>query len=806
MRYICIHGHFYQPPRENPWLEVVELQDSAYPYHDWNARVTAECYGPNAWSRILNSEGRIVKIVDNYARISFNFGPTLLAWLAEQEPAVYQAILAADRESQVRFDGHGSAMAQAYNHIIMPLANSRDKRTQVIWGIRDFEARFGRTPAGMWLPETAVDLETLDILAEHGIAFTILAPHQAKRVRPREGGEWQDVSDGEVETTRPYLVSLPSGRSIAVFFYHGPISREIAFGDLLNSGERFAQRLLAAAWDAKGEPLVHVATDGETYGHHHRFGDMALAFALERIESSSDVALTNYAAYLAQHPPTWEVEIQEFTSWSCIHGVERWRSNCGCNTGAHPGWTQAWRAPLREALDWLRDTLAPLYERMGSELFTDPWAARDDYISVILDRAEDNITRFLERWQRRTLEPDERVTALKLLELQRMSLLMYTSCGWFFDEISGIETVQVLQYAGRVIQLAEELFGDRFEEQFLAILEKAPSNIPEIGNGRVAYERFVLPARVDLPKVAAHYAVSALFEGYSESTTIACYQIDRMAHDLQQAGRARLMMCQIRVKSFVTEESDTFNVAALHLGDHNVIAGVRGDHDEQAYRKLVAALTASFARADIPETIRALDAYFRPATYSLRTLFRDEQRKILDLILASTLQEAEELYRHLYEDSQPLMRFLTDLGVPIPPAFQTAARFTVNADLRREIESPQPDFERIDQLFREAETWHLDLDQHGLAYALQRALERAAERWRVTPEDPDLLRLLTGLSSVAPGLKESVNTWHVQNIVYEVLHTVYPQMSWRYERGDDAALEWIHVFRQLCDALWIAAE
>ncbi len=806
MKYICIHGHFYQPPRENPWLEVVELQDSAYPYHDWNARVTAECYGPNAWSRILNSQGRIIKIVDNYARISFNFGPTLLAWLQEEEPMVYQAILAAERESQVRFGGHGSAMAQAYNHIIMPLANSRDKRTQVIWGIRDFEARFGRPPAGMWLPETAVDLETLDVLAEHGIAFTVLAPHQAKRVRPREGGEWQDVSDGKVETTRPYLVSLPSGRSIAVFFFNGPISREIAFGDLLNSGERFAQRLLAAAWDAKGEPIVHVATDGETYGHHHRFGDMALAYALEQIESSSGVALTNYAAYLAEHPPAWEVEIQEFTSWSCIHGVERWRSNCGCNTGAHPGWTQAWRAPLREALDWLRDTLVPLYERMGSELFTDPWAARDDYISVILDRAEDNITRFLERWQGRTLEPDERVTALKLLELQRHALLMYTSCGWFFDEISGIETVQVLQYAGRVIQLAEELFGDRFEEQFLAILEKAPSNIPEIGNGRVVYERFVLPARVDLPKVAAHYAVSALFEGYPESTTIACYQIDRLAHDLQQAGRARLMMCQIRVKSFVTEESDTFNVAALHLGEHNVIAGVRGDHDERAYQKLVAALTASFARADIPETIRALDAYFQPATYSLRTLFRDEQRKILDVILASTLQEAEELYRHLYEDSQPLMRFLADLGVPIPPAFQTAARFTVNADLRREIESPQPDFERIDQLFREAETWHLDLDQHGLAYALQRALERAAERWRVTPEDPDLLQLLTGLSSVAPRLKEPVNTWHVQNIVYEVLHTVYPQMSWRYERGDDAALEWIHVFRQLCDALWIAVE
>ena len=805
MRCICIHGHFYQPPRENPWLEVVELQDSAYPYHDWNVRITAECYGPNAWSRILNSEGRIVKIVNNYARISFDFGPTLLSWLAEEEPAIYQAILAADRESQVRF-GHGSAIAQAYNHIIMPLAITRDKRTQVIWGIRDFEARFGRSPVGMWLPETAVDLETLDILAEHGLAFTILAPHQVKRVKPRAGGDWQDVSDGRVDTTRPYLVSLPSGRSIAVFFYHGPISREIAFGNLLDSGERFAQRLLEATRDTREDPLVHVAADGETYGHHHRFGDMALAYALEQIESSSGVALTNYAAYLAQHPPTWEAEIQECTSWSCAHGVERWRSNCGCSTGAHPGWTQAWRAPLREALDWLRDTLAPLYERRGSELLTDPWAARDDYVSVLLDRSRDTVDRFLERWQRRALEPAERVTALKLLELQRHALLMYTSCGWFFDDISGIESVQVLQYAGRAIQLAEDLFGDRFEEQFLAILEKAPSNIAEIGNGKGAYERFVLPARVDLPKVAAHYAVSALFDGYPKISSVACYQVDRLALDVQEAGRARLLTGQIEVRSSVTEEAARFSVAALHLGDHNVISGVRADHDEQLYRQLHAAVTERFVRADIPETIRTLDEHFRPALYSLRTLFRDEQRRILDLILEATLSEAEEMYLYLYEESQPLMRFLADLGAPIPPAFHAAARFTVNAALRRQIETARPNVKRIEQLFAEAEAWQLDLDQHGLAYALQRALERCAERWHVAPGNREVLELLTGLSSVAPRLKVPVNTWHVQNIVYEVLHTVYPEMRWRQERGDSAAREWIQAFQQLCTALWIAIE
>ncbi|HYB52510.1 MAG TPA: DUF3536 domain-containing protein, partial [Thermoanaerobaculia bacterium] len=478
-RYVCVHGHFYQPPRESPWLEAIEVQDSAYPYHDWNERVTAECYAPNAHSRILDDRERIASIVNNYARISFDFGPTLLSWLEQKSPDVYAAVLTADRESRDRFSGHGSALALPYNHMILPLANRRDRRTQVLWGIHDFTRRFGRAPEGMWLPETAVDVETLDALAELGIRFTILAPHQALRARPL-GGRWSDVAGGKIDTTVPYRVSLSSGRALDVFFYDEGISRDVAFGGLLHSGQRFAARLKAAfPAEGDGPRLVHLASDGETYGHHHPHGDMALAFALASIEAGEDVALTNYAEFLEKRPPEDEVEIREFTSWSCAHGVERWRAGCGCATGTHPGWSQAWRGPLREALNGLRDAVTVPFEEKGRDLLRDPWAARDEYAAVVLDRSPGNVERFLQAQAARPLEPEERVAARKLLELQRHAMLMFTSCGWFFDDVSGIEAVQVLQYAGRVVQLAEDLFGGSFEGPFLDALARARSNRPE---------------------------------------------------------------------------------------------------------------------------------------------------------------------------------------------------------------------------------------------------------------------------------------------------------------------------------------
>src|SRR5512140_2164690 len=497
-RYVCIHGHFYQPPRENPWLEAIEIQDSAFPYHDWNERIAAECYAANAVSRIWDTEGRIAQLVNNYASISFDFGPTVLLWMQKYATEAYEAILEADRQSLEKFSGHGNALAQAYNHMILPLANSRDKKTQIIWGIKDFEYRFGRKPEGMWLPETAVDLETLDIMAQHDIGFALLSPSQARKVRAVNSDKWQDVSGGRIDPGMAYRVSLPSGSTMNLFFYDGSISHALAFERLLNSGEAFAKRLMSAFPDGHSSPrLVHIATDGESYGHHHRGGDMALAHALHYIESNGLAQLTNYGGYLADHPPTHEVKIFENSSWSCAHGIERWRSDCGCNSGGHPGWNQAWRAPLRAALDWLRDTVTPAYERLAGQFLSDPWAARDDYIDIIVDRAPERVSAFLSRHATRPLNSEDELTVLNLMELQRHLMLMYTSCGWFFDDLSGIETVQVIQYAGRVLQLAGQLFQEDMATPFLDLLAQAHSNLPEHGSGRAIYELYVQAAMVD---------------------------------------------------------------------------------------------------------------------------------------------------------------------------------------------------------------------------------------------------------------------------------------------------------------------
>jgi alpha-amylase/alpha-mannosidase (GH57 family) len=492
-RCICIHGHFYQPPRENPWSGTVERQKSAQPYHDWNERIAAECYAPNADSPILDGANRIVKTVNNYARISFNFGPTLLSWIERHKPDVYHAILEADQLSRHRFSGHGSAIAQIYNHMVMPLANKRDKETQAIWGMKDFRKRFGRSPEGMWLPETAVDLETLELLAGLGIKFTILAPHQARKVKERGSEKWQDASGGRIDPTRAYLCHLPPGRSMNIFFYDGPIALDVAFGDLLNNGELFATRLTQAFSDRKGRAqIVHIATDGETYGHYRRYGDMALAYCLHTIESNNLARLTNYGEYLENNPPTHAVEIAERSSWSCAHGVERWRENCGCHSGLHPGWTQAWRKPLREAMDWLGDRLAAIYEEQARLYLRDPWEARNDYIEVMLDGG--CVEKFLHRHASRNLAGQEREKVFKLLEMQKNAMLIYTSCGWFFDEISGIEALQVMRYAARAIELAEESHGASLEPEYMRMLEAAPSNVH--GNGAVVYKQFARPVRI----------------------------------------------------------------------------------------------------------------------------------------------------------------------------------------------------------------------------------------------------------------------------------------------------------------------
>jgi alpha-amylase/alpha-mannosidase (GH57 family) len=807
-RYICIHGHFYQPPRENAWLEFVELQDSAYPFHDWNERIAAECYAPNGMSRILDGDGRIEKIHNNYAHMSFNFGPTLLAWLAEKEPETYRSILDADKESQGRFSGHGSAIAQAYNHTILPLSNSRDKYTQMLWGIRDFEFRFGRKPEGMWLPETAVDLEVLEMLAGLGVRFTILSPYQAKRTRKPRSRTWREAAGGAVDPSMPYEVRLASGKRIAVFFYDGPISQGIAFERLLDRGEDFANRLTSAFDDTRTWPqIVHIATDGETYGHHHEHGEMALAYAVHHIQANNLAKITNYGEYLEKHPPTHEAEIWERTAWSCAHGVERWNSNCGCNSGGSPGWNQEWRKPLREALDWLRDTIAAPFEQKAADLFRDPWAARNDYIRVILNRMPDNVDAYFKDHAARELSADERILALKLMEMQRHAMLMYTSCGWFFDELSGIETTQVIHYAARTLQLFDEIFGQSVESSFLERLEAAKSNVPEHGDGRRIYERFVRPAMIDRQKVAAHYALSSLFQSYPADGPVYCYEVKLEDSLVKESGRSKVAAGRIRVTSRITRESDVFSFGALHMGDHMMNAGVRAYGGDEAYNTLKAELEDPFQRADFAEVLRILDRHFGESTYSLRSIFHDDRRRILDAITKSTLSEAEAVYRQLFDTHAPMMRFVTDLRVPLPRAFQMAAEFALNGSLRTAFENVDNlDFARINALLDEARAANVALDGATLGFALTNTVKRVSKRLHEKPEDLETIRSLEGAVALTKKVPFDVDVWSAQNNYYEMLQKVFPEQLEKSITGDASAKEWVEHFAALGKDLAIKVE
>jgi len=831
-RYLCVHGHFYQPPRENPWLETVELQESAAPYHDWNERITSECYAPNGASRIVNDEHQIIRIVNNYARMSFNFGPTLLSWLEDFAPRTYRMIQEADQASASLYSNHGSALAQVYNHIIMPLASERDARTQIRWGIADFEHRFGRKPEGMWLAETAVSCSVLDLLAQERIKFTVLAPHQAARVRklsvdsPTQSGappsttasssakvgdaatdsEWIETPDATVDPTQPYLVKLDSGRSIAVFFYDGPPSRAIAFEGLLNDGETFARRLLSNFNPEKpaSEPqLVHVATDGESYGHHHKHGEMALSYALNYIKDNNLARLTNSGEFLEKFPPTWEAEVVDNTSWSCVHGVERWRSDCGCN-GGKSDWNQRWRTPLREALDFLRDRTAPLAEAVAKPLLKDLWAARDAYIHVILDRSSDNLDRFFAAHATRTLTAAERITVFELLELQRHTQLMYTSCGWFFDDISGIETVQIIAYAGRVIQLAAKLFTDpalfttaelsirsafELEADFLDILARGESNDPDAGTGADVYRRFVNAGRLDLESVGAHYAISSMFRSYPDAGNIFCFDVNRHSYDVMTSGRGRFAVGRATLCSRITEECEDICFAVLHLGDQNLSAAVKRytPQDAAAWETFITNSRNSIRHANLPELIRFIDGYFDSTLYSLTSLFADEQHRILQSILNQTLSEVEGSLIRIYNEHATLLDFLADANVAAPPALALTAGFAINASLRRFLETETFDSAEIARLLRRAEVDHVTLDSDLLSYTADKRMKRAMVRLEAAAEQqaPQNLSVLHETLAIAESLRTlpmEVNLWQAQNIWNDLLRrsdATYWSREWR---------------------------
>ncbi|MGA9099068.1 MAG: DUF3536 domain-containing protein [Methanotrichaceae archaeon] len=717
-RYICIHGHFYQPPRENPWLDEIELQESAYPYHDWNERITAQCYAPNTASRILSPEMKIIDITDNYDKISFNFGPTLLSWLDVVSSETFKAIIASDKINKDKFSGHCPAIAQAYNHMIMPLANSRDKRTQVIWGIREFERRFGRKPEGMWLPETAVDLESLDLMAEQGIKFVILGPHQIGKFRKIGDEAWQEVSNG----------------------------------------------------------------------------DMALAYCLYHLESLGLAKITIYGEYLEKHPPTHEVEIIENTAWSCIHGIERWKADCGCNTGTHPGWNQKWRRPLRDAMNWLRDALIPIYESEASRYLRDPWQARDDFIYVILDWSVPNVDKFLSEHASRELSMDEKIKVLKLLGLQRQAMLMFTSCGLFFDEISGTETTQVMKYASRAMQLAKDVAGADLEPEYKRILSQAVSNIPGFGNGANIYDNMVKPAAVDLNRVTAHYAISSIFKEYPETARIFSYTAKREAYESKEVGTQKLAVGKVRVRSDLTWEEAIMTFAVVYFDEHYISGGVQRFEGDDKYEAMKKDIEDAFARSDIPEVIRQMDKNFGDHNYGMWHLFKDAQNQIFKQILKPQLQEISTVFKQIYDHHYPTMQIMKNVGAVMPPVLIDVRRHVLNGKVERSI--VDKDVGKLQKLVEEAGKWPIDFDP-ALTLIASQQINGLMEKLREKPDDVALLQTVSQIIKALNDIRLGLDLWKSQNILFSIIKQHLGEMKARAEKGDDAVKKWMELFESL---------
>ena len=769
--YVIIHGHFYQPPRENPWTQHIPQQESAAPYHDWNERITAQCYKPNTRSRALDERGQIFTLENNFAHINFNIGPTLFAWMQEHAPEVCQNIIEADRQSCQKHHGHGNAIAQVYNHVMIPLANTRDKITQIIWGLREFQRRFGRAAESIWLAETGINEETVNCLIEQGIKYVILSPTQAECVRKIGEEEWWDVSNNTIDTTQPYRLFkkeyMPrngasaqntanaekneedawpdddadgdgveerylSDQFIDVFFYDGNLSSEISFNHLLRDVNVFAQRIQSlAASSTVSHPLIHMATDGEIYGHHEAFGDMSLAALLTKKLPSLQIEATNYGQYLAMFPPTMQVELKpgnngEGTSWSCSHGVGRWYRDCGCAVDSPAGWNQKWRTPLREGFDRLRDALADVFEQQGRSLLRDPWAARNDYIECLLDPSENTIRAFLDRHASHPLNDEEQSLALRLLEAQKYSLFTYTSCAWFFNDVSGLEPVQNMRYAARALQLMDGLIAQDVEASMLEAFSRAISNMPQYGTGKTMYLNYVKPDVYTPERAVNQLLLTTLVHQKPSARTSAKHPLKRLngrqEHAVhiyalrglqvvswqELAGQAaaasaedaaaeeqRAPIVSSQWFSGVFEVKDTITRQMWRIlfttfsedNDHPVAYLKHVSHNEEP-EHFFAAVTQQMkeqANADSAAVVRLLEQWSF-SRYTLNDFYHDDREQIFSNALNEYANHVEDHIETVYKESVELLDSLTKASLRVPARLQASVEFALTYHAMIEME------------------------------------------------------------------------------------------------------------------------
>lgn len=732
-KYVIIHGHFYQPPREDPWTGRIDRQDSAFPWHDWNERINEECYAANSDARLLDSYGQIKRIVNNYTRLSFNFGPTLLRWIEEFDPETYQRILDADAESAALNNGHGNAIAQVYNHIIMPLANLRDKRTQVRWGMADFRRRFKREAESIWLAETAVNLDTVDVLIEEGIRYLILSPTQAEAVFT--DGQWQDVSNNSIDTSRAYYIRGRQGK-LAVFFYDMDISKAVGFEHLLRSEENFRNRLLAAANNQPDSPrMVNIATDGESYGHHEPFANMCLSALAEDVEENRPFELTNYGAFLEKFPAEQEVRLKAGnnnlgTAWSCAHGVGRWMEDCGCSDGGQAGWNQRWRRPLRMAFDLLRDELAAVCEAESAGLLRDFWEARDGYIDVVLNDTPEQFSAFLNKHRVKELTREEESKLRRLLEAQKFSMFSYTSCGWFFAEISGLEGVQCLRYASRAFELAQPWLPQDCEERFKEILEEAASNIPRFQNGRWVYENFVQKYRLDHRRVVNQFVFERVLTGQEPAGDMYFYrlQFDTFQTDEEHPGGA-VYSGTVTLQDQVSLEEGRYLFYLIRPSHLDMYCYIKPFTDE----RICNYLDEIIAEQDGRQLDRTLQEWF-PERYTMQDLKFDCREQLVRELFKSVFLGLHARREEHTAEYLELLEYYAGMGIPVPELERSSLEAAINTELLyllEQLEQDQQlvDFARIARLLQTAEKTRLEINRSMVEELFAGTIRQRMERF-----------------------------------------------------------------------------
>jgi len=784
-KYCVIHGHFYQPPREDPWEDEIERQPSAAPYHNWNERIYDECYRPNSFSRILNDNGEIISINNNYSYMNFNFGPTLLRWLAKKHPTVHRRVVEADKRSCDDNNGHGSAIAQVYNHIIMPLAPRKDKITQIRWAKSFFKRHFNREPEGMWLAETAVNMETIACLVEENIKFTILSPNQAGSFR-HQNGDWISTENHGIDPRYPYRCFVEdhagnrNGKYIDIFFFDESLSRRISFEDLLASADILANEINGCFDNNSNEnQLVNIATDGETFGHHKKKADMCLAYFFRKRAAQSGINVVNYATYLAKNPPVREVRVKnafgEGTAWSCAHGTGRWIRDCGCNTGALPGWNQKWREPLRRAMQTLQSEINFTYQREMSVFFDKPFEIRDTYEMFMDDQS--GIDKFLRKKAKKgvKISDEQLMRIIMLLEAQKFMLFSFTSCAWFFNDITGIEPAQNLKYALRAWQLTyPDSKTNSILREFELILQQAKSNYPDL-NGRKLLEKEALPMINHLERVAFTITVNHYLYGiysgskkfalddYSYSTDIA-----RSDNDMVYDKRTwRIYSADVSHK--ISHESKSF-VLALYKNGHQIEGVViegkqKMPKTEAAFAKLME--KGDFLRFTLHDTIS-----------SFREL-------ITNRFVADFANETYLDYLSWAGTQSNRLNAITDINGGLPAELAGTVKFYINKEwdtaiaefLRSDNEMQKP-IENLTEINNRAELYGISIDKTTSAEKIRLSINKDIGELNNEFLNEKLAEKIMSTLDVVQNLSIPLHFQQVQDRFYliykQIVNDVYP--------------------------------